>query len=283
MITLNRKFDQFTKCYDSGPDPIGPVEAAGIQGRMVRRQLPRILNIIQGEMPDMAQAQYDASAQVSPQYASLALALQDAFGTQMSDANARVAERNVSNLADIVGGSGADLVRSATETAAIADPEYYRTRELLGSGLERLISGQDPNQLTEAELENVTRGVNRTNIGTGQANTGSQTATLSNALTFGDELKKKRDQFGQALGLATGSLPAMRSGVDTFRMVTGQPGTAGLGDTRFSSPTQTGEGENAYGLAGNILGVGQGNVGSFNENQDMRGGFERVVGSLPDY
>lgn len=282
MINLNNKLEQFTRCYNSGPDPINPAAAATIQGQVMRRQLPRFIDTVASKLPALAQGEYNASAQVSPQYAALEQALKQDYGISGADLDAAIADRNVSNTSNILAGSGRDLVREATETARVADPEFFRLREIVGKGAADLVGGQDPNKLTESELENASRGVLRTNLGSGNFNTPSQTNTISNAMTFGDELTKKRQAFSQALGTATGSMPALRSGVDTFQMVTGKPAASGLGETRFATPQKQDSG-NAFGAGNSVLGAGVSNVGSFNENQDMRGGFERVVGSLPDY
>lgn len=257
------------KCNMDSPSPPNPNIAINAQSRATVRNLPQILNILNAQAPKGAQALYDASQAVSPQYAGLDIAMKNAFGGATSDANAAIASRNTSNIADIFKGSGSDLVRSSTEAAKIADPEYYTNRALVASKTGDLLSGQDPNKLTGAELENATRGVNRTNISTGNVNP-SQTSTISNAMTFGDALSKKRAEFGNALNLATGTLPAMKSGVDTFRQVTGQPGTSGLGGTQFAGVTPVSESQTAGNQASGLLGSATQNWTNLANNMDYR-------------
>jgi len=273
---------------DSSGSPPNMSEVTRAQYRQAIRYLPQLSQVIAGTTPVMAQGQYNAAAQTSPQYAALDLALKNQYGVPTADANAAIASRNTSNLSDIFSGAGSDLIRSSTETAKIADPEYYRSREQLGAGVDKLLSGQDPNRLTEAELENATRGVNRTNIATGNV-TPSQTQTISNAMTFGDELSKKRALFGDALGRATGALPAMKSGADTFRQVTGQPGTSGLGDTNFGVQKQ-GESGAVNNALSTLYGAGSSASSNYINNSDYRSDAERVTGvgngvaqSMPDY
>lgn len=263
-------------------NPPNPGIASSIATRSTVRNLPRILDILNDYAPQMAQGQYNASEQVSPQYAALDLFLREQFGIPTSDANAAIADRNASNLAGIFSGGGADLIRSASEGARIADPEFYAGRERVDRGTQALLEGQDPNRLTEAEMENATRGVNRTNIGGGNVNP-SATTTTSNALMFGDELAKKRGRFSEALGLAAGSLPNLRSGADTFRQVTGQPGTASLGGTQFTGVTPVGESQTANSQASGVLGSAQQNWTNLANNMDLRTTADRFSAGQVDY
>jgi len=264
---------------EGGGSPPNMSQVTRNMARNTIRYLPQIAQVMAGSAPVTAQGQFNAAQQVSPQYAALDLALKNQYGLPTADANAAIASRNTSNLSDIFAGAGSDLVRSSTETAKIADPEYYRTREVLGRGVEQLVGGQDPNRLTEAELENATRGVNRTNIATGNT-TPSQTQTISNAMTFGDELSKKRAMFGEALGKATGALPAMKSGVDTFSQVAN--GTSGLGNTAFGVQKQ-GESQATSGAMSDMYGLAGSANTTYGNNQDNRNFTDRFADGAGPY
>jgi hypothetical protein len=263
-----------------GPKPPKMNVVGSTQYKQAQKFLPGLARTIAGTTPVIEQGKYNAAAQVSPQYASLDLMLKDAFGQKESDANAKIADANIRNLTNIQNTSGRDLASSNLELSKIADPEYYRTRETLSNGINSLVNGQDPNKLTDSELENATRGVNRTNIATGNVNP-SQTQTISNALTFGDELSKKRNQFSQALATATGALPTLKSGANPAGSVAAASG--GLGDTSFAGVKNVGESGAVNGAMGNLYNSSTAANTAYANNRDYRGDFERIVGSLPDY
>jgi len=64
------------------------------------------------------------------------------------------------------------------ELQKLADPEFFKLRELIGQKSAELLGGMDPNKLTEGEIANVERIGNRNNIGQGTAGTGSPLASL---------------------------------------------------------------------------------------------------------
>src|SRR5439155_20956096 len=87
------------------------------------------------------------------------------------------------------------------------NPEFYKTREQASDKLGELLSSINlGNANPEAE-----RLVGQEAARTGNLATPSATSTVSNALSFGNELQKRRNALGQALGTASGFLPASQS------------------------------------------------------------------------
>jgi len=78
-------------------------------------------------------------------------------------------------------------------------------------------------------------------------------------------------------------LPALKSGVDTFKQVTGNSGTAGLGETNFAGVTPVGEsaGANAA-LGGQQSGAVQ-NWTNLANNMDYRNTPDKFAAGQVDY
>lgn len=165
------------------------------------------------------QALQDAKARIAPQEQQLNYDLYSKFGPQFANAAAGT------ELAAIQG-KGGEAVREADRLNRSIDPEYYSGRAATGKSLSELLGGMDPNQLTDVEMANTERGLNRMNARGGNLNTPqSGSNTLRAALTFDDRLQQKRSNVAQAIAAASQALPTLRSGADTFSQATGRAGT----------------------------------------------------------
>lgn len=207
-----------------------PQSVAGLTGRQ--------LKALQKHGMTTAQELQNINTTIAPQEQALQLQLLEKFGPLFSkvgqDLATQEAEAGISRDLALSKGPGMDLVKQATEIDRAANPEFYGMRETTAKGYTDLIEGQDPNKLTGAELSNVERGVNRLNARTGNLNTGDATTTVGNAMTFGDELGKKRDRFSSALNLFPGISAASRSPVDAFAVSTGKSSnTPNFGQQNF--------------------------------------------------
>lgn len=153
-------------------------------------------------------------------------------------------------------GSGKDITAETLARMKESDPEFFALRESLAGKYGDLLSGMDPNQLTGAELTNAERSLNRSNIGEGTANTGSNSAALKGALQFDDRLQKKRMNLNSVLTGLSSSLPSLRSGAFNYGTATGQIGRD-TGKSQFNSSLQ-GPQQIVSNLASNAFGQGGG-------------------------
>src|SRR5213075_2028490 len=94
--------------------------------------------------------------------------------------------------ASLLGGAGKDVTQRTLELNKLVDPEFFNLRSGIASKGQELLAGQDPNKLSEAERAEVERNVNRSNVGRGVVGSGSQTAAIGNAMSFGNKLTDKR-------------------------------------------------------------------------------------------
>ncbi len=165
------------------------------------------------------------------------------------------------------------------ELQKLADPEFFKLRELIGQKSAELLGGMDPNKLTEGEIANVERIGNRNNIGQGTAGTGSPLASIKNALRFDDRLSAKKNSLAQTLSAIGNIAPNLKSG--TFNNMTG--GNSGGGQ----SQGQIGgafSGANNSNLAGNLMNQNTSNMqatAAINANKVAP--WEKVAGAIPDY
>ena len=207
-----------------------------------QQYLPGLANAAAKSIPKIDQATLKSSQQTSPQYAALQQQLLAQFGPQAGAVgdliNRNSAMSGAQSDLGILNGPGEGIVRQGQDLARIADPEYYKNRELLSGGLEKLIGGQDPNVLTGGELTAATRGLNMIPGGVNPAGNPSMTTAIANAGVYGDALSQKRNQYSQALQTATGAAPALKSGTDTFQQALGRPSTSNVGTGQFSSSPQ---------------------------------------------
>jgi hypothetical protein len=96
--------------------------------------------------------------------------------------------------------------------------------------------------LSGGEEEQLNRSLARENANRGILNTPSQTAALSNAMTFGDARYNRQNQakgqLAQALGVGNQFLPAANSGMDVFKVATGKTSMPNAGDSKFTGVNQ---------------------------------------------
>lgn len=192
-----------------------------------------------------AQTVQDISEEIAPRESALQLKLLDEFGKKQSQIGSEIAgqeaKASVSNDLNTILNGGIDLTKQVDEIDRLINPEFYSGRAATGAGFNALIEGQDPNKLSGAELANVERGINRLNARTGNLNTGDATTTAANAMTFGDELGKKRDRFASALSLFPGLSSSFRSPIDAQATATGKYApTPNFGQQQYTGQTGTG-------------------------------------------
>ena len=184
------------------------------------------------EQLKLSQAQLQAAKAFIPQYGQLA-----------SDEALREAIAEAGKQVDVLRGPGGELIKEASALAQQVDPEFYGRRAQAGALLGDLLrsftdpeTGQFTGELTGGEREEVARQVKRAQQRRGGLG-GPQNVSdiVSQAMQFGQAAQRKRDQLGQALGVATSFLPASRSGFDPLQVALGRPSQQ-FGAQQFAPP-----------------------------------------------
>ena len=258
---------------------------------MLRQEAGRELERQQELYPEqlkLAQEQLAAAKAFVPQYGQLAS--DEAYREAMSEAGKQV---------DVLRGPGGQLIDEAYAKAQQVDPEFYGQRaqaggmlgDLLGSFIDprtreefitdratgELVAnpmydagrpgGYFTGALSGGEREEVARQVNRAQQMRGGFG-GPQNVSdiVSQAMQFGQAAQRKRDQLGQALGVATSFLPASRSGFDPLQVALGRPSQQ-FGAQQFAPPAAVAPTQGAAGqFMGNVFGAAQQSAG-FKANQ----------------
>ncbi len=280
-----------THCFMGDPAAPTAPESMGSTLVALRRTLPGIMNAYSGAVLPYEQKLIDAQKQILPQQNQLQYDQYSQYAPQLNQLgqqiNASNAEAQSRSDLNILKGTGGQLTEAALEAQKKADPEYYKTREGVGAGFLSLLGGMDPNKLSGSEMANAERGVNRLNNRSGNSNGGVPLNTISNAMTFGDELDKKRQAYGQTLGLGGQLMPSMKSGVDTFQLTTGRPSQANPAANQFLGVNQNSFGSQGQGMAGGVFNAAAGFQGQANDiNSQRRDSLDRATGvtsSMPSY
>lgn len=228
--------------------------------QMLREEALADLRAGQDLYPDqlkLAQSELEAAKAFIPQYGQLAS--DEAYREAMSEAGKQV---------DVLRGPGGRLIKEASALAQQVDPEFYGRRaqagamlgDLLGSFIDPRTTKEfitDPatgelvanpmydadrpggyftGALSGGEREEVVRQTNRARQMRGGLG-GPQNVSdiVSQAMQFGQAAQRKRDQLGQALGVATSFLPASRSGFDPLQVALGRPSQQ-FGAQQFAPP-----------------------------------------------
>lgn len=288
---LAKHSNYWLRSFRCGSDPkVSAPESTKQMMEAFVQYLPQLLDASnKGVMPS-EQASLDAARAVSPGYSQLQNELLTNYGPEFTRATSALDKQRQLAQAetdrDVLKGPGKEITEQALANQRIADPEYFKTRELGANRLADLFNSINVEGLSGSERAEVERSLNRDNSSRGLGETPTATSTVSNAMTFGGELDKKRNQLGQALSLATSFLPASRSGIDTFQQATGRSSTGGgssLADTQFGG-VKSDIGARSDTLAQSFLGeTGQTQRDAMGINANRRAGYEKVMGTLPDY
>ncbi len=220
---------------------------------MLRQEAGRELGRQQELYPEqlkLAQQQLAAAKAFVPQYGQLA-----------SDEALREAMEEAGKQVDVLRGPGGQLIDEAYAKAQQVDPEFYGQRAQAGALLGDLLrsftdpsTGRFTGELSGGERAEVERQVNRARQMRGGLG-GPQNVSdiVSQAMQFGQAAQRKRDQLGQALGVATSFLPASRSGFDPLQVALGRPSQQ-FGAQQFAPPAAVSPTQGAAGqFMGNVM------------------------------
>lgn len=250
-------------------DEIKP-EGTAKQVKALTRWLPRLAEATGGVAGPFEQSLVNARANIDPQNLALDESLAKYFLPRFTDIGLDVqgqqARGTAGNELSVIQGAGGDLARAGQQLNEQVDPEYYGLRAAGADKFLALLGGQDPNRLTGAEMANVERGLNRTNRFNGVADVPASSSAISNAMTFGDSLDRKRNTLVNTLNALPQNLAGMKSGFDAFQVATGRPS---YGQNPAQGQFQTGRqgfGQNVQGMSSGLLGEAGQNI---RQTQDL--------------
>ena len=195
------------------------VESTAKQLEAMRRNLPTLLKVYGDNILPYEQKALEARRVIEPQEMQMVL---DNYRKYGKDFNAIGTESIVNNARDLataenetLKGPGKELIAQALASDRQVDPEYYKTRESVSSGLNALLGNLSGTN--ESVQEEISRGLARSN-----PYDRSNTKLLANAMQFGNQGLQQQDMLSKALGQAAGALPQLKSGIDAFQIGTGR-------------------------------------------------------------
>ncbi len=278
------------------PHPASTPESMASVLKAYQDTLPAFMQTANQNVLPTEQAKLNAAQQTSPGWAQLQADIFKNVGPLLAQTGSDISSQNALNQAKsdsaVLAGPGKDVVTQALELQKLSDPEYYKGRTDVSNNLSRLFDSIDlSGNLSGGETEALRRGLASESNARGTTTSPSMSETLAGAQKYGFAAKERQDQaktqLGQALSVATGALPAMKSGTDVFQVATGRPSSNNTGDNKFLGVNQN-VGSEAFGSANNIF--NSANQMKLNENQiesERRDGLDRfnetfssTIGSL---
>lgn len=290
-VVLEQRESDPHNLYRNGgdPPPTSVGESTSQQLQAYIQNLPALANATGAAMTPLAQAQQNATNATAPQQAALQTQLFGQYGPQLAaigdTINANSASSNAASNVNLLNGSGGQAAMAADKLQRQLDPEYYATRALAGQKQQDLLNSIDLNGLSGSERAEVERSNNQSDASRGLLNAPSQTATVNNAMSFGNALNVKRNSLEQALSSATSFLPSSQGPVNGFQTATGKPSNSGTtSPTTFGNPN--GGADTATSLGTSLLGgINSTATNNANISANRRDTLDRVNGtfsSLPN-
>lgn len=273
-----REWPGDAKC---GGDPRAPTANESTRAMLAAytQNLPGLINATLPFTTPMAQAQQNAEAVVAPQRAQLQADIynQNAPGMAQTARDISTADRTATAGTDlsILKGAGADAARTAYGLSQEFDPEFYSTRSATSGSIADLLKGG----LTPGEEEAIQRSLNRSNTNTGNIDVPSATATVSNAMQFGNAARQRQLQGVQA---ATSFLPVSRTNFDPTQIALGRP-SINTGEAKFAGVQNDPNQATAFGqgVLGNIAGFQNTAMGVNANRRDSLDRVNETMSSLP--
>jgi len=252
--------------YGGDPAPQTGGESTDEQMAALIKNLPALTKVTGENILPFEQAKQSAANAISPQENQLALDLYKQFGPALNAVGNQIAGQNqiagVNNdAAALAASKQSGLVDNALALQRQADPEFYATREKVAAQQSKLMDAMGTGALSPTEIEQISRGLNRTNVAGGVNDIGSPTAAVTNAMNFGSAGTAKQNSISQALASTANSLGSMKSGFDPFQVATGRSAFNNAGAQQFQGPSQ---------------GIGQSTVGMSNSLLDQAGQNQRL-------
>ena len=274
------------------PAPLTTQESTAQQLAALTSGLPGLMNAIGSTTLPYQQQIQNAQNVIAPQQAALNNQLYAQYVPQLNAINNSLNNTNALAAAqtglNILQGPGQAEALQAQAIQQKLDPEYYATRANTGQKVNELLNSFNLNGLSGSERAEVERSNAQQDSSRGIVNAPSQTATVSNAMSFGSALQNKRNALSQAIANATSYLPSSQGqvsalGVAGGNQAQGQSNTNTAGN-QFSgvSTSQVGQlgganNQQASSLMGNINNTA---LNSANINANRRDTLDRVNSTM---
>lgn len=266
-----------------GGDPAAPTAMESTQSMLeaYQKYAPSLMKTYQENILPNEQAQLAASQAVSPGYSQLQNELYKVYGPQLAQTGVDV--NRINELGQI--NTDTEALKAAQQTGGLldqtykaqqqADPYMAKYQKQVSDQLSNLLGSIDVNGLSGSERAETSRSLARDNAMRGTENP-TALSTISNAMTFGNQLQKKRDSLGQALTQASSVAPSLSSGINAFTTTTGRSSSANTGIPQFAGTQQTGSSTQNQGtnLLNNIAGFQNTAMGVNANNRDS---LDRVM------
>jgi hypothetical protein len=200
----------------------------------VQEYFPDTMKAVAGTYPDQARAEFDVTKEFTPKYAALQYDTLNNEGRKLSELGRDLSREEQLGAAEteleIAKGPGRELAGTALELQDLVDPEMAAARKSLGAGVQKSLDSIDPNSLTDGEMEQIARGLNRTNYVVG-----SPMQDIESAMTFGNALKDRRAEYRDTLTTAGQVAPNLRTGISGFEAATRRTLTPNFGQANYTS------------------------------------------------
>lgn len=200
----------------------------------VQAYFPDTMKAVAGTYPDQAAAEFAVTKEFTPKYADLQYNTLNNEGRKLAELGRDLSREEQLGAAktelDIAKGVGKETAATARDLQDLVDPEMAAARKGLGAGIEKSLASIDPNALTDGEMEQISRGLNRTNY-----IVGSPMQDLASAMTFGDALKDRRAEYRDTLTTAGQVAPNLRTGISGFEAATRRTLTPNFGQAQYTS------------------------------------------------
>lgn len=266
----------FAPASSRNPVPISNLPGASLTpGKVGKNQtdfaqtlyniLPYLNQAVNNTAVPTAQAGYNAAAATAGPYAQLMTDVFNQFGPQLNAIGNEINRRNAlatsTTTNEVLNGPGQQTIQGALAGQKIADPEFFKTRDLTANRLSDLMKSIDlSGGLSDTERREIGQGLAQQATQRGTATNPSALDTVSNAMQFGQAGYQRqqiaKSNLATAIQGATSFLPTSKSGIDAFQVATGRPSLPNQGAGVFTGlgPSGTGQGgAQSLGLAGNLL------------------------------
>jgi hypothetical protein len=166
---------------NAGKAPQSSTETTDQILRSYAINIPDVLRATSSQATPLAQSDLAAAQAVAPGYAALDF--------QNTDAQNRNAEA-------LLAGSGGDVARGAKALDDSINPEYAAIRSKAATQTGNLLDSINLSGLSGGERAEVERALGQSATATGNLGIDNATNAVSNAMSYGDRLAKKRAELG---------------------------------------------------------------------------------------
>ena len=205
----------------------GALQATPAQIATLSKTLPDLLKAYGANALPYEQALLNTSKVIDPQKLQETLKNYLTYGPTFSgiqsDELRRQALANANIDLAVTTGPGRDLTKEVLASQKLIDPEYFQNRAYVAARSRELADSIGINEPTGSEMAETERQLLRI-AGPDRSNS----RLLSAANVFGDRSLQRKDTLSRALANITGSLPALRSGIDAFQIGSAKPSGGNL-------------------------------------------------------